>query len=102
MLLCALYPMPVTLCLLFSSFLLAVALRRLFLEEGAGTLLLLVHLYMRIYNVALIASLVLSLALALRLRSDGISILCMFWLFGVAFFALWESHDRYSISFFFR
>ena len=59
------------------------------------------HLYMRIYNVALIASLVLSLALALRLRSDGISILCMFWLFGVAFFALWESHDRYSISFFF-
>ena len=56
---------------------------------------------MRIYNVALIASLVLSLALALRLRSDGISILCMFWLFGVAFFALWESHDRYSISFFF-
>jgi hypothetical protein len=59
------------------------------------------HLYMRIYNVALIASLVLSLALALRLRSDGISILCMFWLFGVVFFALWESHDRYSISFFF-
>lgn len=59
------------------------------------------HLYMRLYNVMLIASLALGLVLALHDRSDGIAILCVFWLFGIAFFALWESHDRYSLSFFF-
>ena len=58
------------------------------------------HIYMRAYNVLLLALIALGIACALRNVPDGMDILCVYWLIAIVFYVFWESHCRHSLSFY--
>ena len=56
------------------------------------------HIYMRAYNVMLLALIALGIGRSLRVVPDGMDTLCVYWVFAIAFYVFWESHCRHSLS----